>query len=162
MGAGPRPPRGRARTARQGSATATWIERDGGRGTRLLRQGPVPVARSARSHVALGAPPDGCPPSSTRARIVVVQRDRFRSRRSTASRPPTANAASSDRLTIAASTPGNRCSSTMSEAELHLIRSRLRGGLENKARRGDLHLALPIGLERDEDGEIRLALDEQV
>lgn len=47
-------------------------------------------------------------------------------------------------------------------AELHLIRSRLRGGLENKARRGELHLALPIGLERDEDGEIRLALDEQV
>jgi DNA invertase Pin-like site-specific DNA recombinase len=51
---------------------------------------------------------------------------------------------------------------TMSEAELHLIRSRLRGALENKARRGELHLALPIGLERDEDGEIRLALDEQV
>src|SRR5450755_140136 len=51
---------------------------------------------------------------------------------------------------------------TMSEAELHLIRSRLRGGLENKARRGELHLALPIGLERDEDGEIRLASDEQV
>ena len=51
---------------------------------------------------------------------------------------------------------------TMSEAELHLIRSRLRGGLENKARRGELRLALPVGLERDEDGEIRLAVDEQV
>jgi excisionase family DNA binding protein len=51
---------------------------------------------------------------------------------------------------------------TMSEAELHLIRSRLRGGLENKAARGELRLPLPIGLERDEDGEIRLAVDEQV
>lgn len=51
---------------------------------------------------------------------------------------------------------------TMSEAELHLIRSRLRGGLENKARRGELRLPLPIGLERDEDGEIRLSVDEQV
>jgi DNA invertase Pin-like site-specific DNA recombinase len=51
---------------------------------------------------------------------------------------------------------------TMSEAELHLVRSRLRGGLESKARRGELRLSLPIGLERDEDGEIRLAVDEQV
>ena len=50
----------------------------------------------------------------------------------------------------------------MSEAELHLIRSRLRGGLENKAARGELRLPLPIGLERDEDGEIRLCVDEQV
>lgn len=50
----------------------------------------------------------------------------------------------------------------MSEAELHLIRSRLRGGLESKARRGELRLSLPIGLERDEDGEIRLAGDEHV
>jgi DNA invertase Pin-like site-specific DNA recombinase len=51
---------------------------------------------------------------------------------------------------------------TMSEAELHLIRSRLRGGLENKARRGELRLALPIGLEYDETGEIRLSPDEQI
>ncbi|MGZ6617753.1 MAG: recombinase family protein, partial [Solirubrobacteraceae bacterium] len=51
---------------------------------------------------------------------------------------------------------------TMSEAELHLIRSRLRGGLENKAARGELRLPLPIGFERDEDGEIGLAADEQV
>ena len=50
----------------------------------------------------------------------------------------------------------------MSEAELHLIRSRLRGGLENKAARGELRLPLPIGMERDEDGEIRLCVDEQV
>ena len=51
---------------------------------------------------------------------------------------------------------------TMSEAELHLIRSRLRGGLENKARRGELRLALPIGLEYDEAGEIRLSPDDQI
>jgi DNA invertase Pin-like site-specific DNA recombinase len=51
---------------------------------------------------------------------------------------------------------------TMSEAELHLIRSRLRGGLENKARRGELRLSLPVGLDREDDGQIRLAADEQV
>jgi DNA invertase Pin-like site-specific DNA recombinase len=50
---------------------------------------------------------------------------------------------------------------TMSEAELHIIRSRLRGGLENKARRGELRLSLPVGLDRDEDGQIRLSSDEQ-
>src|SRR3954454_2376274 len=51
---------------------------------------------------------------------------------------------------------------TMSEAELHLIRSRLRGGIENKARRGELRLNLPIGLDRDPDGRIQLTADEQV
>jgi Recombinase len=50
----------------------------------------------------------------------------------------------------------------MSEAELHLIRSRLRRGLENKARRGELRLALPTGLEDDETGEIRRSPDEQI
>jgi hypothetical protein len=34
--------------------------------------------------------------------------------------------------------------------------------LENKAARGELRLPLPIGLERDQDGEIRLCVDEQV
>jgi DNA invertase Pin-like site-specific DNA recombinase len=51
---------------------------------------------------------------------------------------------------------------TMSEAELHLIRSRLDGGLRNKARRGELELSLPVGLDRDEDGRIVLSADEQV
>ena len=51
---------------------------------------------------------------------------------------------------------------TMSEAELHLIRSRLRGGIESKARRGELRLNLPIGLDRDPDGRIALTPDEQV
>jgi len=51
---------------------------------------------------------------------------------------------------------------TMSEAELHLIRARLDGGLRNKAERGELRLALPVGLDRDEDGRIVLSPDEQV
>src|SRR4051794_4831538 len=51
---------------------------------------------------------------------------------------------------------------TMSEAELHLIRARLDGGLRNKAARGELRLPLPVGLDRDEDGRIVLCPDEQV
>jgi DNA invertase Pin-like site-specific DNA recombinase/predicted DNA-binding transcriptional regulator AlpA len=51
---------------------------------------------------------------------------------------------------------------TLSEAELHLIRARLDGGLRNKAERGELELNLPVGLERDEDGRIVLSADEQV
>ena len=50
----------------------------------------------------------------------------------------------------------------MSEAELHLIRARLDGGLRNKAQRGELELSLPVGLDRDEDGRIVLTADEQV
>src|ERR671923_201466 len=51
---------------------------------------------------------------------------------------------------------------TMSEAELHLIRARLDGGLRNKAERGELEQNLPVGLERDDDGRIALTADEQV
>src|SRR5438552_7839855 len=51
---------------------------------------------------------------------------------------------------------------TMSEAELHLISARLDGGLRNKAERGELRLALPVGLDRDDDGRIVLCPDEQV
>jgi DNA invertase Pin-like site-specific DNA recombinase len=51
---------------------------------------------------------------------------------------------------------------TMSEAELHLIRARLDGGLRNKAARGELRLSLPVGLDRDEDGRVVLCPDEQV
>ena len=41
---------------------------------------------------------------------------------------------------------------TMSEAELHVLRARLRGGVLNKARRGALKLPLPIGFQyRDDD-----------
>lgn len=38
---------------------------------------------------------------------------------------------------------------TMSEAELHLLRSRLLGGLRNRAQRGELRLPLPVGLTYD-------------
>jgi excisionase family DNA binding protein len=51
---------------------------------------------------------------------------------------------------------------TMSEAELHLIRARLDGGLRNKAERGELRLALPVGLDRDDNGQVVLCPDEQV
>lgn len=51
---------------------------------------------------------------------------------------------------------------TMSEAELHFIRARLVGGLRNKAKRGELRLALPVGLDRDDDDRIVLCADEQV
>ena len=40
----------------------------------------------------------------------------------------------------------------LSEFELHTIRSRLNAGLLNKAERGDLGLALPLGLVRQDDG----------
>ena len=50
----------------------------------------------------------------------------------------------------------------MSEAELHLIRARLDGGLRNKAKRGELEQNLPVGLDRDDDGQITLSADEQI
>jgi DNA invertase Pin-like site-specific DNA recombinase len=51
---------------------------------------------------------------------------------------------------------------TMSEAELHLLRARLRGGILNQARRGELKMALPIGLVHDLVGKVRLDPDQQV
>ncbi len=46
---------------------------------------------------------------------------------------------------------------TMSEAELHVLRARLDGGIRNKAQRGELRRGLPVGLVwGEEDGEIRL------
>ena len=52
---------------------------------------------------------------------------------------------------------------TMAEAELHVIRARLNGGIRNKAARGELRRGLPVGLEWGEsDGEIRLAPNEAV
>jgi DNA invertase Pin-like site-specific DNA recombinase len=51
---------------------------------------------------------------------------------------------------------------TMSEAELHLIRARLDGGLRNKAKRGELQQNLPVGLDRDDDGRSAPAADERV
>ena len=52
---------------------------------------------------------------------------------------------------------------TMSEAELHVLRSRLQGGIRNKAERGELRKMLPVGLVWGEDeGEILLDRDEAV
>ena len=51
----------------------------------------------------------------------------------------------------------------MSEAELHVLRARLEGGIRNKAQRGELRKALPIGLVwGEEEGEILLDGDEAV
>src|SRR5882757_2890868 len=51
---------------------------------------------------------------------------------------------------------------TISAAELHVIRARLLGGLLNKARRGELAVALPIGLVYDAVGSVALDPDRQV
>lgn len=51
---------------------------------------------------------------------------------------------------------------TMSEAELHVMRARLRGGLLNKARRGELHTHLPVGLVYDVDAKVVLDPDLEV
>ena len=51
---------------------------------------------------------------------------------------------------------------TMSEAELHLIRSRLTAGLKHKAAKGELRQGLPVGLDYDEDDRVVLCADEAV
>jgi DNA invertase Pin-like site-specific DNA recombinase len=52
---------------------------------------------------------------------------------------------------------------TMSEAELHILRARLDGGIRNKARRGELRRGLPVGFVwGDDDGEVRFHPDEAV
>ena len=52
---------------------------------------------------------------------------------------------------------------TMSEAELHIIRARLEGGIRNKAARGELRRGLPTGFVWGEnDGEVLLHPDESV
>ncbi len=51
---------------------------------------------------------------------------------------------------------------TMSEAELHIMRARLRGGLLNKARRGELVCQLPVGLVYDAALRVGLDPDKQV
>jgi DNA invertase Pin-like site-specific DNA recombinase len=51
---------------------------------------------------------------------------------------------------------------TMSEAELHVLRARLRGGIVSKARRGELWSPLPIGLVYHPDGHVVLDPDTQV
>jgi len=51
---------------------------------------------------------------------------------------------------------------TMSEAELHVIQARTRGALLSKARRGELHVPLPVGFVYDAQGQVALDPDQQV
>ena len=50
----------------------------------------------------------------------------------------------------------------LSEAELHFIRARLRGGIISKARRGELITPLPVGLAYDAAGHVTLDPDTAV
>ena len=52
---------------------------------------------------------------------------------------------------------------TMSEAELHILRARLEGGIRNKAARGELRRGLPVGLVwGEQDGDVCFDPDEAV
>ena len=51
---------------------------------------------------------------------------------------------------------------TMSEAELHVLRARLQGGILSKARRGELEMRPPVGLVYNSEGAIILDPDQQV
>jgi DNA invertase Pin-like site-specific DNA recombinase len=51
---------------------------------------------------------------------------------------------------------------TMSEAELHVLKARLRGGVLNKVRRGEFKTRLPIGFIYDQEGNVILDPDKQV
>ena len=52
---------------------------------------------------------------------------------------------------------------TMSEAEVHILRARLDGGIRNKAARGELRRGLPVGLVwGDDDGEVLFHPDQAV
>ncbi|MBF0298232.1 MAG: recombinase family protein [Oligoflexia bacterium] len=51
---------------------------------------------------------------------------------------------------------------TMSEAELHIMRARLRGGSLNKARRGELKIGLPVGLVYNDNNKVILDPSKEV
>lgn len=51
---------------------------------------------------------------------------------------------------------------TMSEAELHVLKARLRGGILSKVKRGEYKCPLPTGLVYNEAGEVILHPDSQV
>jgi len=51
---------------------------------------------------------------------------------------------------------------TMSEAELHVLKARLRGGILNKVRRGEYRCPLPTGLVYDQAGNVVLDPDAQI
>lgn len=50
----------------------------------------------------------------------------------------------------------------MSEAELHVLKARLQGGIRNKARRGELEVPLPVGLVYLPDGSVGLDPDQSI
>ena len=51
---------------------------------------------------------------------------------------------------------------TMSEAELHIMRARLRGGVLSRARRGELKTPLPVGFVYGPDDRVLMDPDQQV
>ena len=51
---------------------------------------------------------------------------------------------------------------TMSEAELHVLRTRMREGALHKVARGQLRISLPTGYDYDELGQVRITPDEAV
>src|SRR5271166_3741084 len=51
---------------------------------------------------------------------------------------------------------------TMSEAELHVLKARLRGGILNKVRRGEYRCVLPTGFVYDEAGNVVLDPDARI
>jgi DNA invertase Pin-like site-specific DNA recombinase len=51
---------------------------------------------------------------------------------------------------------------TMSEAELHVLKARLRGGILSKAQRGELKMPLPVGLVYDPAQRVVLDPDKQL
>ena len=51
---------------------------------------------------------------------------------------------------------------TMSEAELHMLRARLHGGILSKAKRGELRAPLPLGFTYNSEGQVIFDPDKQV
>lgn len=51
---------------------------------------------------------------------------------------------------------------TLSEAELHVLKARLHGGIINKASRGELEIPLPIGFVYQDNGSVTLDPDQQI
>ena len=51
---------------------------------------------------------------------------------------------------------------TLAQAELHFLRARLQGGKLNKAKKGELHFPLPVGLGYNDSGNIVLDPDDEV
>jgi DNA invertase Pin-like site-specific DNA recombinase len=51
---------------------------------------------------------------------------------------------------------------TMSEAELHVIKARIRGGILNKVRRGEYRCPLPTGLIYDQSGKVAFDPDAHI